>query len=181
MRFQRESTWCDRRRDWKTEGMDAAVDDSEWGEESRLLVEAAQAVWDGDTQAVRVDIPASPQLVERMRGEGVDLLESVFITDSDMRHIRRQHSSHEEQRGQVSLGPLDFAAIPLVVNGFDSCEYTQTDRLGNRKFLLARRVGGVYYVVLVQRGRRRLQVKTMWKRSAPPRAQSEGNQSEEGK
>nr|WP_253904665.1 hypothetical protein [Adlercreutzia sp. ZJ473] len=63
-------------------------------------------------------------------------LESVFITDSDIRHIKRKHGDNEEQRGQSNIKPKDFACIPLVLNDFDSCEHIDTDKLGNKKFLL---------------------------------------------
>lgn len=102
-----------------------------------------------------------------MAGEGIEPLECVFITDSDMRHIKRAHSRGEELRGQVSLAPKDFAVLPEILNEFETCEHTATDKLGNKLFLLTKRVGGTWYVVTVQRGKRKLQVKTMWKRDVP--------------
>jgi hypothetical protein len=135
--------------------------------ESVLLVGAAQSVWNGSKALVRIEMEVSGKLENRMAGEGIVPLECVFITDSDMRHIRRRHSRGEEPRGQVSLAPGDFAVLPEVLNDFDTCERTGIDKLGNKLFLLSKEIDGTWYVVTVQRGKRKLQVKTMWKRSLP--------------
>ena len=135
--------------------------------ESSLLVGAAQSVWDGSTALVRIEIGVAEKLGERMAEEGIAPLECVFITDSDIRHIKRGHAEGEESRGQASLAPEDFGIIPRVLNEFETCEHTDTDRLGNKRFLLTKEVGGIWYVVTVQRGKRKLQIKTMWKRNVP--------------
>ena len=44
--------------------------------------------------------------------------------------LRRQHG------GQQSIVPSDFALIPKVLNEFDACEHTGTDKLGNKKSLV---------------------------------------------
>ena len=92
-----------------------------------------------------------------------EALLSVFITDSDIRHIKRKHGSDEERRGQITIVPDDFSCIPQVLNEFDSCEHTDTDKLGNKKFLLKKNIGGTVYLVTIQRGKRKLEIKTMWK------------------
>ena len=93
-----------------------------------------------------------------------EALESVFITDSDIRHIKRKHGNSEESRGQVAIEPSDFGRIPFVLNEFDTCEHTDTDKLGNKKFLLTKSMGDTVYLVTIQRGKRKLEIKTMWKR-----------------
>lgn len=70
---------------------------------------------------------------------------------------RRQHG------GQQSIVPSDFALIPKVLNEFDACEHADTDKLGNKKFLLRKEIGDTVYLVTAQRGKRKLEVKTMWK------------------
>ena len=51
-----------------------------------------------------------------------------------------------------------------MLNDFDTCEHTDTDKFGNKKFLLTKDISGVYYVVTIQRGKKKLEMKTMWKR-----------------
>ena len=132
--------------------------------DSALLVGAAESVWAGSRAIVTIQIDVSEKLRSFMEDHGIDPLEMVFITDSDIRHIMKQHSSCEEERGQVGIEPKDFTWLPEVLNDFDTCEYTDTDKLGNKKFLLTKQIDDVYYVVTIQRGKKKLEVKTMWKR-----------------
>lgn len=59
--------------------------------------------------------------------------------------------------------PSDFASIPEVLNDFDVCEHSNTDKLGNKKFFLKKSLGSTVYVVTIQCGKRKLEIKTMWK------------------
>lgn len=131
--------------------------------EESLLVGAAESVWNGSDALINIGIEASERLIAWMSSYLPATLEGVFITDSDIRHIKRSHGSNEETRGQQAITPQDFACIPAVLNEFDSCEHTDTDKLGNKKFLLRKNIGGEVYLVTIQRGKRKLQVKTMWK------------------
>ena len=132
--------------------------------ESSVLVGAAQSVWAGSDAVVTIQIEVADKLRAEMAGYGIDPLELVFITDSDIRHIKRSHTGKEESRGQLEISPADFAFIPEVLNEFDTCEHSDTDKLGNKKFLLTKHIEGVYYIVTIQRGKRKLEIKTMWKR-----------------
>lgn len=69
--------------------------------------------------------------------------------------------------GQLAVRPDDFARIPAVLNEFDSCEHTDTDKLGNKKFLLKKSMQDMVYLVTIQRGKRKLEIKTMWKAKLP--------------
>ncbi len=131
--------------------------------ESEVLVGAAESVWSGSDARINISIDAGSKLVDYMSGYLPEALISVFITDSDIRHIKRKHGSDEEERGQITIVPDDFSCIPRVLNEFDSCEHTDTDKLGNKKFLLKKNIGGTVYLVTVQRGKRKLEIKTMWK------------------
>ena len=132
--------------------------------DSSLLVGAAESVWSGSRSLVTIQIEVSEKLCEHMKQYGISPLESVFITDSDIRHIMKRHTGQEESRGQFPIEPNDFSCIPVVLNDFDTCEYSDTDKMNNKKFLLTKQVGDLYYVVTVQRGKKKLEVKTMWKR-----------------
>ncbi|MCI9208096.1 hypothetical protein NSA06_00950 [Adlercreutzia caecimuris] len=131
--------------------------------ESDVLVGAAESVWNGSDARINISIDVSSKLVNHMSDYLSEALLSVFITDSDIRHIKRKHGSDEERRGQITIVPDDFSCIPQVLNEFDSCEHTDTDKLGNKKFLLKKNIGGTVYLVTVQRGKRKLEIKTMWK------------------
>ena len=132
--------------------------------DSSLLVGAAESVWSGSRSLVTIQIEVSEKLREHMEQYGILPLESVFITDSDIRHIMKRHAGQEESRGQLPIEPSDFSCIPVVLNDFDTCEYSDTDKMNNKKFLLTKQIGDLYYVVTVQRGKKKLEVKTMWKR-----------------
>ena len=140
-----------------------ACDMAERYPESEVLVGAAESVWNGSDARINISIDVSSKLVNHMSDYLSEALLSVFITDSDIRHIKRKHGSDEERRGQITIVPDDFSCIPQVLNEFDSCEHTDTDKLGNKKFLLKKNIGGTVYLVTVQRGKRKLEIKTMWK------------------
>ena len=140
-----------------------ACDMAERYPESDVLVSAAESVWNGSDARINISIDVSSKLVNHMSDYLPEALLSVFITDSDIRHIKRKHGSDEERRGQITIVPDDFSCIPQVLNEFDSCEHTDTDKLGNKKFLLKKNIGGTVYLVTVQRGKRKLEIKTMWK------------------
>ena len=132
--------------------------------DSEKLVNAAREVWNGSNAVATVRIAVCGKLVAEMSGHGITQLESAFITDSDIRHIMKHHSGPEDERGQLEVGPEDFAFLPEVLNSFDTCDHTDTDKLGNKKFLVTKTIGDAFYVVTIQRGMRKIQIKTMWKR-----------------
>ena len=140
-----------------------ACDMAERYPESDVLVGAAESVWNGSDAGINISIDVSSKLVNHVSDYLPEALLSVFITDSDIRHIKRKHGSDEERRGQITIVPDDFSCIPQVLNEFDSCEHTDTDKLGNKKFLLKKNIDGTVYLVTVQRGKRKLEIKTMWK------------------
>ncbi len=131
--------------------------------EASLLEKAAESIWSGSDVPINIGIDVGVKLVAYMRDYLPEELGIVFITDSDIRHIKRKHGSQEEERGQKSISPSDFVCIPTVLNEFDSCEHVDTDKLGNKKFLLRKRIDGNVFLVTIQRGKRKLEIKTMWK------------------
>jgi hypothetical protein len=120
--------------------------------ESTALTGLAVSVWNGNTQPAKVDITVT----DRLKAEFQKLLgkeiQSVFITDSDVRHIKKRHGQNEALRGQADITPSDFALIPLVMNEFDTAEHTETDKLGNKKILFAKKLNGTVYLATVERG-----------------------------
>lgn len=122
--------------------------------EALALVGAAQSIWEGSNVSVTINISVSHALNDSLRGYLDNDIESIFITDSDIRHIRKTHSDGEKDRGQVDVKPEDFAALPLILNEFDSLIPSGKDKLGNARLLFAKDVNGMVYVATVQRGQK---------------------------
>jgi hypothetical protein len=123
----------------------------------------AENVWNGNNAAVKMELPISERLkADFQRILGTDV-QTLFITDSDIRHIKKQHGQGEPLRGQVDITPEDFALIPLVLNEYDTMEHTETDRKGNRKILFTKRVNGLVYLATIERGPHKGEVRTLWK------------------
>jgi hypothetical protein len=90
-------------------------------------------------------------------------IQAVFLTDSDIRHIKKKHGSNEAARGQKNITPDDFALIPLVLNEFDKVEHDLTDKMGFKKLLFQKNCEGLVYLAVVERGEYKMEVRTFWK------------------
>jgi len=131
--------------------------------ESPLLVELAKTAWNGDLKAARVDFSLSDKLKTELKKLLDKDIKSIFITDSDVRHIKKNHGQGESKRGQEDITPEDFALIPAVMNEFDTVRHEDTDRKGNKKILFTKKVNGTIYTASVERGNNQLGVITLWK------------------
>lgn len=131
--------------------------------DSGILYSAAQRVWSGSKEIVTIELVLSKKLQKCMKKFGLKEFSGLFITNDDIRHIRSNHGIDEERRGQENIEPSDFALLPFVINDFDTCLESIPDKKGNRAFTLFKDIGSRYYVVTIQRGKKKLQVKTMWK------------------
>lgn len=131
--------------------------------EAPLAVAIAQSVWNGSTTTARMDFSVLQRLKdEYKRITGNDLM-AVFITDSDIRHIKKKHGQGEALRGQVDITPADFAYIPLVLNEYDTIELTGTDAKGNKRLLFKKRIGSCLYLAMIERGEHKAAIRTLWK------------------
>jgi hypothetical protein len=131
--------------------------------EAAAIVGLAESVWNGSKQAARADFALSGRLKTELRGLLDKDIQNIFITDSDARHIKKNHGQNESSRGQVDITPADFAFIPFVMNEFDSTELVDADNRGNRRILFTKRVNGNMYSVSVERGNSQMGVITLWK------------------
>ena len=131
--------------------------------EAAALVGLAESVWKGNRQTARVDFALSDKLRTELQGLLEKDIQNVFITDSDARHIKKNHGQREALRGQVDITPQDFALIPFVMNEFDTAQMVEGDNLGNRRILFSKRVNGNVYTVSVERGNDQIGVITLWK------------------
>jgi hypothetical protein len=134
--------------------------------EATLLVELAKTAWNGNLKAARADFSLSDKLKAELKKLLDKEIKSIFITDSDVRHIKKNHGQGEAARGQENITPEDFALIPVVMNEFDSARHEDTDRRGNKKVLFVKKVNGTVYTASVERGNNQIGVITLWKTKA---------------
>ena len=94
-------------------------------------------------------------------------IQTAYITDSDIRHIKKKHGYNEATRGQVNITPEDFALIPLILNEFDKADHEITDRKGNKKLLFQKNCGDMTYIATIERGEKKVEIRTFWKMHIP--------------
>jgi hypothetical protein len=146
--------------------------------EAAHLVDMAERAWAGDTRPAKTIFPASDKLKAALKDILGKDIQEVFVTDSDVRHIKAEHGERQGLQGQEDITPQDFTLIPFVINEFDTVDYSKTDRQGNKKVLFTKRVDGLVFLVGIERGPAKEQVITLWKRkpgrvpneAAPPSA-----------
>ena len=135
--------------------------------EAAAFAGVAASVWNGSSSPAKVEMTVTGKLhVELKRLLDKDI-QTVYITDSDIRHIKKKHGSNEAARGQIDIAPEDFALIPLVLNEFDNAEHDITDKKGNKKLLFQKNCGGVVYVATIERGEHKVEIRTFWKMRIP--------------
>jgi len=135
--------------------------------ESAAFAGVAASVWNGSSSPAKVEMTVSGKLHAELKRLLDKDIQTVYITDSDIRHIKKKHGSNEALRGQIDITPEDFALIPLVLNEFDSAEHDITDKKGNKKLLFQKNCGGVVYVATIERGEHKVEVRTFWKMRIP--------------
>lgn len=131
----------------------------------KALVDLAQKALQDKTVQGKVSFNPAQRLKEKMKElMGHDISE-VFITADGMRHLRNHHGEDEEKRGQVNFKPEMAAEIYDVVNDFDSATKERDDNKGNQNVLVVRKGNGDSYVLLVERGKKKVEVKTFYKKT----------------
>ena len=135
------------------------------------LVNLARAAWSDKKAQGKISFKPSQKLRDKVRELFGHDIDEVFITADDMRHIKNDHSEHEERRGQVNMTPENFSDVYDVVNSFDEAELQKSDPSGNQKMLVVRNRDGKEFALLIERGKHKAQVKTYYatkkKQSAP--------------
>ena len=127
----------------------------------------AASVWNGSSSPAKIEMTVAGKLrIELKRLLDKDI-QTVFLTDSDIRHIKKKHGSNEAARGQVDITPDDFALIPLVLNEFDKAGHDLTDKRGNKKLLFQKKCGDMIYIATIERGEHKVEVRTFWKTRIP--------------
>jgi hypothetical protein len=134
--------------------------------EASLIVELAKITWNGSHKAARVNFSILDKLKVELKKLLNKDIKSIFITDSDVRHIKKNHGQGKARRGQEDITPEDFALIPAVMNEFDTAQHQDTDRKGTKKVLFIKKVNGAVYTASVERGNNQIGVITLWKTKA---------------
>ena len=132
--------------------------------ESSLLVAMAETAWAGNLKSVKIEFSLSGRLKTKL----IELLgkdiHKIFITDSDVRHIKRRHGQNEERRGQINITPADFAFIPVILNEFDTVRQIGKDKKGNKKLEFTKNIKGTFYLVSIEKGNNQIGIITLWKK-----------------
>ena len=88
MTTHRCPSWCQKREGYEVTIIGTSGDGSlPQPVETALLTGAAESIWAGSMAVVTIQLEVSDRLKKTMEQHGVCPLESVFITDSDIRHI----------------------------------------------------------------------------------------------
>lgn len=134
--------------------------------EASALVGAAESIWAGSDFRINIQMTVGERLKEAIERESVIELEQVFITDSDIKHIKKRHGENQEPLGQVDIVPEDFATLPVILNEFDEIIKGDDDRQGNSRFMLIKELSGTSYLATIQRGKRKMEIRTFYKRKS---------------
>ena len=135
--------------------------------EAAAFAGVAKSVWNGSSSVAKVEMEVKGKLHAELNRLLAKDIKTVFLTDSDIRHIKKKHGNNESGRGQVDITPDDFALIPLVLNEFDKAEHDLTDKMGFKKLLFQKKYGGMIYVAAVERGDNKIEVRTFRKMRDP--------------
>jgi hypothetical protein len=135
--------------------------------EADAFAGAAASVWNGSASPVKIEMVVKGRLHTELQKLLNRDIQTIFLTDSDIRHIKKKHGSNEAARGQVDITPDDFTLIPLVLNEFDKVEHVLTDKMGFKKLLFQKKCEGLVYLATVERGEHKMEVRTFWKMRVP--------------
>ena len=135
--------------------------------EAASFVGLATSVWNGSNSPAKIEMIVKGRLHTELKKLLDKDIQTAFLTDSDIRHIKKKHGSNEAARGQVDITPDDFALIPLVLNEFDKVEHDLTDKLGNKKLLFQKNCKEMVYIATVERGGNKIEIRTFWKTRVP--------------
>jgi hypothetical protein len=135
--------------------------------ESAAFAGVAASVWNGSNSPAKVEMVVKGKLHSELKKLLGKDIQAVFLTDSDIRHIKKKHGNNEAARGQTNITPDDFALIPYILNEFERAEHDLADKMGNKKLLFQKKCEGMAYVATVERGENKVEVRTFWKMRVP--------------
>lgn len=128
------------------------------------ITDLANKAWNDTTYQGRASFKSSKKLNDKINEMLGHPIEEVFITASDVRHIKKHHSEHEDARGQVNISTGNLADIYDTLNDFDEATLEKTDALSNPKIMFSKHDNGTKFTLVVERGKRKGEVQTAyWK------------------
>ena len=83
------------------------------------ITDLANKAWNDTTYQGRASFKPSKKLNDKINEMLGHPIEEVFITASDVRHIKKHHLEHEDARGQVNISTGNLADIYDTLNDFD--------------------------------------------------------------
>lgn len=132
-------------------------------ETKKALVELATVAWNDKNYNGKVSFTPSKKFRDKVQEFLGHDVSTVFITGSDVRHIKSHHSKSESQRGQIDVTPESISEIYDVVNDFDDATKERNDNKGNQNIMVVKADNGTSYAILIERGKKKAQVKTFYK------------------
>lgn len=128
------------------------------------ITDLANKAWNDTTYQGRASFKPSKKLNDKINEMLGHPIEEVFITASDVRHIKKHHLEHEDARGQVNISTGNLADIYDTLNDFDEATLEKTDALGKPKIMFSKHDNGTKFTLVVERGKRKGEVQTAyWK------------------
>ncbi len=128
------------------------------------LIKLAMEAWTNKTINKKLSFSPTEKLKETISELFGHKIEEVFITSNGIRHLRNHHGEGEEKRGQINFTPDMAGEIYDTVNNFDVITKERNDNLGNQNVLVMKKGGGNTFVVLTERGKKRVEIKTFYKK-----------------
>ncbi len=143
----------------------------------KALADLAKAAWNDKNFNGKVSFKPSKKFRDKAQELFGHDIEEVFITGSDIRHIKKKHGENEDARGQIDMTPEMIPDIYDVVNDFDIAEEGKTDKVGQKAIEVTKNInGGQGYVITVERGTKKAEVKTALKQKKPQVLDTKGSE-----
>ncbi len=133
------------------------------------LSSALNAAGQKSVPVVRASLGAVTRAVRIHALTGVDVRGFKHtLTNEGIRHILAKHGSVQERsRGQIPVSAVDFAQVPAIVRRPDSIAPGPASKAnGQPRLIFTKVIDGVTYTCIgeIQRGKRRIEVVTLWKK-----------------
>ena len=123
--------------------------------ELALLYKQSINAWDDNNSKKKFVFAPSERASERLKDLLGHEITQLVVTDDSIRHIKKNHGSGEESRGQIDMTPEDIVVIPYLINNFDTMELNANfdDRMGNRAIEIRKRINGTSVIATIERGK----------------------------
>ncbi len=129
----------------------------------KALAELARKAWENNNINEKVSFAPSDKLQQKVCELFGHTINEIFITGSDIRHIKNHHAKDERLRGQRDITPQDISMIYDTVSDFKTANKERNDNKGNQTILFMRDTMFMRcFALLVERGKKKAEVKTFY-------------------